>query len=462
MQPRDQSQAENQARQARAHMRSVMTQLVETLSGPFTIDATIAQEFEENVLNLAHQFMDNYEYDDARILLGQAMRILPAAPKVLAVLGELELEESNFTLAIEYLSHALALGAGDAKTPRYLASAYECIGQIDASEQTWRRYFPHGSWEVDARDTVLPRLLVLVSPLCSNMQFRTFIRDDDFHVTRFFAESYEDAMDVPDCAAVLVAIANADLSLRALQKARKIVARIAKPCINRPEALAVTGRLETYRRLHGLEGCIVPHVTLMPRNADYSWHELPLLLRVPGYHGGRKFKIMTSFDMLPEILARLPGDELLAIPYIDTRSADGRFRKYRVMSINGRLYPIHLAIAYEWNVHYYSSAMHEHAEFRAEEARFLENMHAVLGSTVIANLEKLFRILDLDYAGIDFSLNTDHEIVVFEANAGMVVVEPDADEKWNYRRPAALAAREAARQMVLERAVGEFTGSRPQ
>ena len=70
---------------------------------------------------------------------------------------------------------------------------------------------------------------------------------------------------------------------------------------------------------------------------------------------------------------------------------------------------------------------------RAEDAAFLLNMPAVLGPRALAALAAIQRSLGLDYAGADFALDSRGEVLLFEANATMVVNPPDPDEKWNYR-----------------------------
>jgi hypothetical protein len=111
-------------------------------------------------------------------------------------------------------------------------------------------------------------------------------------------------------------------------------------------------------------------------------------------------------------------------------------RKYRVMCIDGVLYPLHLAISADWKVHYFTAAMTGDALYRAEEQFFLENMPAALGPRAMAALAGITEKLGLDYAGIDFALAPDRSILLFEANATMVVHPPDPDPIWNYRRRA--------------------------
>ncbi len=150
--------------------------------------------------------------------------------------------------------------------------------------------------------------------------------------------------------------------------------------------------------------------------------------------------------------AALPGSTLLAIEFVDSRGADGAYRKYRMMTIDGRLYPVHLAIADAWKVHYFRAGMDDRADRRDEETAFLRNAPAVLGERAVEALERVAAELALDYGGIDFALMPDGDVLVFEANATMVLVPPAADERWNDRRAAIGAAIDAARRLAVDRA----------
>jgi hypothetical protein len=180
-----------------------------------------------------------------------------------------------------------------------------------------------------------------------------------------------------------------------------------------------------------------------------------MLLRTPGYHTGQHFVCVESAGDLAEATASLPAGDTLAIEYLDARGLDGMARKYRVMFIDGAMYPLHLAISPGWKVHYFTAAMAAEPAHRAEEQRFLDDMPAVLGPIAMAALALTQAVLDLDYAGIDFGLAQDGSLLLFEANATMVINPPDADPMWDYRRPAIAAALAAARRMVARRAPGE-------
>jgi hypothetical protein len=123
-------------------------------------------------------------------------------------------------------------------------------------------------------------------------------------------------------------------------------------------------------------------------------------------------------------------------------------RKYRVMTIGGELYPLHVAISSHWKIHYFTAEMAEQANYRAEDAEFLENMPEVLGSRAMQALGHIQATLVLDYAGIDFGLSASGDLLLFEANATMVVNPPEPDERWAYRRPAVERIFAAVRRML--------------
>jgi CheY-like chemotaxis protein len=114
-----------------------------------------------------------------------------------------------------------------------------------------------------------------------------------------------------------------------------------------------------------------------------------------------------------------------------------------------REYPLHLAISKHWKIHYFSADMRDRAEHREEEAKFLADMPRVLGAKAMAALERLLTALKLDYGGIDFALNQRGEILLFEANATMVVEQPDEDQRWDYRRAAVERIHAAVRDLLL-------------
>ena len=128
------------------------------------------------------------------------------------------------------------------------------------------------------------------------------------------------------------------------------------------------------------------------------------------------------------------------------------FRKLRVMIVDRKLYPLHLAISHDWKVHYYTADMAQSADNRAKEAPFLRDMANFVGVRGMAALQRIVETLELDYGGIDCAVNAQGDILFFEANATMVMVPLTADEKWNYRRPAFESVFAAIRAMLVRQA----------
>ena len=150
-------------------------------------------------------------------------------------------------------------------------------------------------------------------------------------------------------------------------------------------------------RLRAVPGVVTPRTIAIARDilagqdgADaIAQHQFtfPLLLRSPGYHTGRNFIIVADAGELSTAAASLPGNDLLVIEYLDARGHDGSARKYRVMMIGGKIYPLHLAISRDWKVHYFTSDMADKPDHRLEEAAFLADMPAVLGDKAYRALE---------------------------------------------------------------------------
>jgi tetratricopeptide (TPR) repeat protein len=280
-----------------------------------------------------------------------------------------------------------------------------------------------------------PAVLALVSTDGGNIPLDALVDPHRFAANELFVEAYRDEA-LPPHDVIVNAIADADRAGAALRDAERIAERSRAPLINAPAAVARTGRIANAARLAHLTGVIAPAARVA--RAGAAPPALPAIVRAPGLHMGRGMVLARGAAAYARALEPFAGrGDALAIPYVETRSRDGAWRKYRVMAIGGALYPLHLAVAQRWDVHYFSSAMWERADYRAEEAAFLADPRASLGAAAWGALGRIFAILALDYAGIDFGIAPGGEVVLFEANAAMTVLPPDADERFAYRRPAA-------------------------
>jgi tetratricopeptide (TPR) repeat protein len=302
---------------------------------------------------------------------------------------------------------------------------------------------------VPFRGTGTPvRVLVPITLGSGNVVTERLFDDRVFAVTKLAVELHPPGEPLPPHDVVFNAVGEADSSPGALQAARLLLAATRKRVLNDPEFVERTGRVQQAARLAGIDGVVVPAIAPIARH-DARNAPLPILLRVPGYHAGEHFIRVDRAQDVDEALAQLPGERLFAINFLDTRDASGVYSKYRVMVVDGRLYPLHLAISGDWKVHYFSAQMAAQPAYRQREAAFLNDPATVLGGGAWGALAHIAERLELDYAGIDFTIDQRGAVVVFESNATMAVRYPPEHPMWAYRRPAVDAVLDAVGKMLL-------------
>jgi len=368
-------------------------------------------------------------------------------------------EGGEFEAAREHYETALAIDPGQAEAHQGLSYVLAEQGDEEGAQRHRRLGFQ------ERPVTALPyrgegppvSLLLLVSAAGGNIPTRWLLDDRVFQTFVVVPEFYDSKVPLPPHQVVFNAIGDADLAGPALAAAQSVVALTTAPVINLPSAVQATGRAD-HARLAQLPGVVTPATVTLPRDllaspeaaAAVARHgfSFPLLVRTPGFHTGRHFLRVESLEALAGAVAQLPGRELTVIEFLNARGADGKVRKYRVMMIDGQLYPLHVAISSHWKIHYFTADMAERPDHRAEDAEFLENMPGVLGTRAMEALARIQGTLGLDYAGIDFGLSATGDLLLFEANATMVVNPPEPDERWAYRRPAVERILAAVRKML--------------
>ncbi len=404
----------------------------------------------------------------ARLSWQQAVERCPDDPAAYVRLGNLLRREGEAQDAQRHYEAALRRDPSLAEAHQGLALLCADQGAEDAA--AWHRtrgFAPRALTSTLFRGTGTPvPVLRIVSCLGGNVPTELLLPDRVFLTHTIFAEYAARVPMLPPHAVVFNAIGDADLCREALVAAEALLAGGTAPVLNRPRAVRETGRADNVARLANIPGAIVPRVATLSR-AELAGPDateavaraglgFPLLLRAPGFHGGRHFVKADRPEDLPALFAELPGDSLMAIEYLDARGADDCVRKYRAMIVGGQLLPLHLAIAApgaeHWKLHYFSADMAERPDHRAEEAAFLADMPRVIGPVAMGALAAIAGVLALDYAGVDFALAPDGRLMLFEANATMVVVLPADEPQWHYRREAARVVLEAARKMILSRA----------
>lgn len=399
----------------------------------------------------------------ARTLYEEALRHHPGNRVAHVNFANLRYSDGNLAAALLHYTAALRLDVNCIEAHRGMGNVLADLGQEEAAE-THRSFAYSQQPVIPMRFTGKKpgvKLLILFAATGGNIPTKPLIDQQKFEVTTVAADFFDPAQDLPPHTLIFNAAGDADRSVKALQRAELLLTRTTAPVINHPSAVLTTNRAAIAARFSGWPGIVTPRtVTLakdgfLPENLEKTLAEhalgFPFLLRAPGFHTGQYFlKIDTPSD-LDAALADLPGSQIMAIEYLEARGADGLYRKYRTMMIGGVLYPLHLALSRNWKVHYFSADMAEAPLHRAEEEAFLADMPGVLGPSVMAGLEAITRELCLDYGGMDFAVSANGEILLFETNATMVIVEPDSDPRWAYRRAPFLHVRDAVYDMLNSR-----------
>jgi tetratricopeptide (TPR) repeat protein len=400
----------------------------------------------------------------ARTAFARAAACHPEQPDGHVNLAHLLREDGDAAGARRHYEAALRCAPDLPEAHQGLGNVFSDAGNAVQAEHHWRIGFRErvfSAWPYRGLGPPV-RVLLLTAVGGGNIPAQALLDDTIFAVVAVAMEFWSPSLPLPPHDLLFNAIGDADLCGKALAAAVALVQLSAAPVVNRPQAVLPTGRLDNARRLATIPGVVAPRMALWPRaalsapdaaaalaRAGFAW---PLLLRAPGFHTGQHFARVDAAGDLAATAASLPGEAVLVIDYLASASRDRLSRKFRVMIVDGALYPLHLAISRHWRVHYFTAAMAENPEHRAEEARFLADMPGLLGPRAVAALAGIAEMLGLDYAGIDFALGADGAVHVFEANATMAIVPPTAEPIWDYRRAAIARVTAATNHMLLRRA----------
>jgi glutamate/tyrosine decarboxylase-like PLP-dependent enzyme len=422
-----------------------------------------------NLLELGRLLVATGQNNAAKVVYAEAVKHYPEDVVCRVNLGSVLLVGEDPAGALEQYGAALALNPELPQAHGGMYYALTRLGQVDAAAQHRAKAFGRKNlFVVPYRGDGEPvQVVLLVASTGGNTPIEKLLDAATFQTHVLVADFYDPAVPLPEHQLIFNGIGDVEVAEEALLGAEKLLAGTSAPVLNAPAAVLATSRCRNARRLAGLPG------VRTAKTASFAYEALageqghatlaeagfafPLLLRAPGFHMGQHFVQLESAEALAGQLATLPGagrpgTEVLAIEYLDARGEDGCARKYRVMIVGGELYPLHLAVSPNWKIHYFSADMKDRPDHRAEEERFLTDMPTVLGSRAMAALRAIRDTIALDYGGIDFGLSRDGEVLVFEANATMVVEQPDDDPRWDYRRKAVERIHGAVRRMLLHSA----------
>lgn len=248
--------------------------------------------------------------------------------------------------------------------------------------------------------------------------------------------------------AFVAAPGDSDATRQFLDAIEKHLVSWPRPVVNKPCNIVNTERETLYNTLSDVPEIHVPKTTRCDRKAlevisagrgsisdilcDVSF---PIVVRPVGAHAGRGLERLFSDADIATYLATCPDAEFFLSEFMDYRSVDGAFRKYRIVFVNGRPYPCHMAVGDQWKVWYLNADMERSRAKRDEEERFMQEFDHEFRSRHAAAFSAIVDGVGLEYFGIDCAESEDGRLVVFEADNALIVHDMDAVDLYPYKKP---------------------------
>jgi len=409
--------------------------------------------------NLVQALMATRQYPIARLLLTELLEERPQDPKLHSQLGKVYFELNEHESAIECFRQAVVLDPADADSIYWIGGIRQRLGDINAAQAAYAeaaRIQPLIRRPA-AKSPADFRVLALFAPFAGNLPtdylFKDAAYDTDtlalFSCSEFDAESLKQNVQV-----VVNLISDADQAGDLLPLVADLVDRLGRPTVNHPHKIERTTRDAVAGLLEGIPGSRVARILRQKAATDLAIATVQaalaspsaVLVRPVGTHGGDDFEKIEDPVELASLLAQRPDTDRYLIEYIDYRSADTYFRKYRFIFVDEEILPYHLAIAGDWKVHHDGTDMVDHRWMQQEEEAFLHNPGTVFNSDHYRVLREIQRRIGLDYFGIDCGLDRSGNLVVFEVNASMLV--HGQNEQFPYKAPFVHRIKSAFNEML--------------
>ena len=369
-------------------------------------------------------------------LLDAAIRDDPANAAAHAARGNAYVRERRFADALRAYRRALMLEPDDAVLHLAVAELAHALDDASAAAHHRAQAFARSRIYADAGPPGRLGVLLLVTQESWNEHVLVDLIVDAARVAvhRLYLDADAPLPHaLPPYDVVLTGMRASEATARVLGSAQAFVDGQRAAVVNRPGNVGRTARPALAGVLAGVPGCAGAAVRRLAREELRHAVAYPALVRPVDTHAGRGLARVENAAALDAYLATQDGDRFDVAPFVEYRSADGWYRKYRVLLVDGRPYPVHLAIARGWMVHYATSDTPDHAWMRAEEERFLREPAATFAGweTVFGAIAEA---LALDYAGIDCALLDDGTVLVFEADPSMLVHALDTAPEAAYKR----------------------------
>ncbi|HTJ56116.1 MAG TPA: tetratricopeptide repeat protein [Devosiaceae bacterium] len=407
--------------------------------------------------NLVQTLISSRQYPPAKAFLLELVAERPGDVAIRKELGKLHQELGELDLALACFEEILAADPQDAESLYWIGGVKQKAGDLAGANAA---YLVAATLQPMIRRpaATLPefRVLALFAPLVGNTPSEYLLGGLSFetNTAAVLDGARYDLQRLRQGGQIVVSlISDADQAGALLEQAAELVDGLGLPVINHPSKIAGTTREAMASRLQGIPHCRIPRIARHRAETGpaaardlAAGFAFPLLVRPAGTHAGTEFELLDSLDAVETFALQHPGVDLYLIEYADFRSADGFFRKYRFIFVGGEILPYHLAVGEDWKLHHDNTRMAEFPWMQQEEARFLADPGTAFGPAQQEALRSIGARVDLEYFGIDCGIDRAGNLVIFEANASMLVHRDN--QKFAYKGPFVEKIRTAYEAML--------------
>jgi hypothetical protein len=268
---------------------------------------------------------------------------------------------------------------------------------------------------------------------------------------------------IPDHDVAFFAASEADAA--AVARLHRLFTLWPRPALNDPAFLPALSREMLSRLLADVPTICSPPTTIVSRAQldDLVRDEgrigdllpgcsYPILVRPQGSHAGAGLKKSESTADLGEYLIFSFESSYFVTAFVDYRSADGLYRKYRVAFIDRQPHLCHMASSENWMVHYLNAGMTESADKRAYESEAMACFDTTFAARHREAFAALHQRLPFDYYSIDCSELSDGRLLMFEADTAAIIHLMDGEDMFPYKHSHMRRVFDAFDDMLRRRA----------
>jgi glutathione synthase/RimK-type ligase-like ATP-grasp enzyme len=315
-----------------------------------------------------------------------------------------------------------------------------------------------------------PRLKVLALAAATDMGSNTpvefLLENSGIELTTLYVMPDVDWPDwLPDHDVAMVIASDSDDCRDALDKIARAMAHWPRPLINPPQLIGRLDRDKLHGLLDGVDGLAIPAtvsvarerllqlsqsaLTLSDISADLAF---PMIVRPRGSHAGRGLAKLDDVGAVERYLDAHRQDWFFISRFVDYRSDDALFRKYRIVFVGGKPYACHLAVADRWDIWYMNAGMSDSVEKRREEAAFMQTFESGFAQRHRTALAGLSDRIGLDYFTVDCAETKEGSLLIFEADNTAIVHDMDRPDLFPYKVPQMRKVFEAFAAMLCRHA----------